>query len=128
MHLRHREKFANTIHLAQPDVRQLSIMHTHASCKTIGAVWMQKHSEGIVNIVSTASRIMNSVEKKRYSTCEQELLAVVYAVEKFRIHVYGNKIFVNTDNRALIFLQKCAITSNRVVRWLIKIQEYDIEL
>jgi hypothetical protein len=53
---------------------------------------------------------------------------VVYAVEKFRIHVYGNKIVVNTDNRVLIFLQKCAITSNRVARWLITIQEYDIEL
>ena len=66
--------------------------------------------------------------KKRYTTCEQELSAVVYAVEKFRIHVYGNKIFVNTDNRALIFLQKCAITSNRVAKWLITIQEYDIEL
>jgi len=52
----------------------------------------------------------------------------VYALEKFRVYVYGNKIFVNTDNRALIFLQKCAITSNRVARWLITIQEYDIEL
>jgi len=35
---------------------------------------------------------------------------------------------VNTDNRALIYLQKCAITPNRVARWLITIQEYDIEL
>ena len=49
-------------------------------------------------------------------------------MEKFRIHVYGNKIFVNTDNRALIFLQKCAITSNIIAKWLITIQEYDIEL
>jgi hypothetical protein len=35
---------------------------------------------------------------------------------------------VITDNKALIFLQKCAVTSDRVVRWLIIIQEYDIEL
>jgi hypothetical protein len=62
---------------------------------------------------------------KRYTTCEQELLAAVYALEKFRIYVYGNNIFVNTGNRALIFLQKCAITTNRVARWLIRIQEYD---
>ena len=65
---------------------------------------------------------------KRYTTCEQELSAVVYAVEKFRIHVYGNKLFVNTDNRVLIFLQKCGITLNRVAKWLITIKEYDIEL
>jgi transposase InsO family protein len=122
-----REKFANTIHLIQPNETLPYIIHTDASSKAIGAVLKQTDEEGNINIVSTASRVMNSAEK-RYTTCEQELLAVVYALEKFRIHVYGSKIIVNTDNRALIFLQKCAITSNRVARWLINIQEYDIEI
>ena len=105
-----REIFADTIHLIQPDERLPYIIHTDASSKAIGAVLMQKDPECNVNIVSTASRVMNSAEK-RYTTCEQEHLAVVYALEKFRVHVYGNKIFVNTDNRALILLQKCSITS-----------------
>jgi hypothetical protein len=122
-----REKFANTIHLIQPDERLPYIIHTDASSKAIGAILMQKDSEGNVNIVSTASRVMNPAEK-RYTTYEQELLAVLYAVEKFRVHVYENKIFVKTDNRDLIFLQKCVITSNTIARWLITIQEYDIEL
>jgi hypothetical protein len=94
----------------QPDERLPYIIHTDASSKAIGAILMQKDSEGNVNIVSTASRVMNPAEK-RYTTCEQELLAVVYALEKFRVYVYGNKIFVNTDNKSLIFLQKCVITS-----------------
>jgi hypothetical protein len=89
-----REKFANTIHLIQPDERLLYIMHTDASSKAIGTVLMQKGSEDNVNIVSTASKVMNSAEK-HYTTCEQELLAVVYMLEKFRVHMYGNKIFVN---------------------------------
>ena len=122
-----REKFANTIHLVQPDERLPYIIYTDASARAIGAVLMQKDLEGNVNIVSTASRVMNSAEK-RYTTCEQELLAVVYALEKFRVHVYGNKMVVHTDNRALSFLQKCVITSNRVARWLITIQEYDMEV
>jgi hypothetical protein len=42
--------------------------------------------------------------------------------------MYGNKIFVNTDNKTLIFLQKCVITSKKVARWLITIQKYNIEL
>ena len=88
---------------------------------------MQKRSEGNVNIVSTASRVMNSAEE-RYTTCEQELLAMVYALDKIIFHVYRNKNFVNTNNRALIFLQKCGITSNRVARCSITVQEYDIEL
>ena len=71
---------------------------------------MQKDSKGNVDTISTTSREMNSAEK-RYTTREQELLAVVYALEKFKSHVYGNKTLLNTDNRVLIFLQTCAITS-----------------
>jgi len=40
-----REKFADTIHLIQPDERSLYIIHTDASFKVIGAVLMQKDSE-----------------------------------------------------------------------------------
>jgi hypothetical protein len=120
-----REKFANTIHLIQLDVRLPYIIHMNASFKAIGAVLMQKYSEGNVNIISTAPRVMNSA-KKRCTIREQEILAVVYALEKFRVHVKEKKL--SKGNRALIFLQNCAITSNRIARWLIKIQEYDIEL
>jgi hypothetical protein len=96
--------------LIQPDVRLPYIIHTNASSKAIGAVFMQKDSEGNVNTVSTTSWVMNSAEK-RYTTRDQELLAVVYVLKKFIIHVYGNKTLLNTDNRAVIFLQRCAITS-----------------
>ena len=85
-----REKFANAIRLIQPDERLPYIIHTDSSSKVIGAVLLQRDSEGNVNIVSTASRVMNSAEK-RYTTCEQELLAVVYALERFRVHVHGKK-------------------------------------
>jgi translation initiation factor 2 beta subunit (eIF-2beta)/eIF-5 len=122
-----REKFANTIHLVQPNENLPYIIHTDASSKAIGAVLMQKNAEGEVSIVSTASRVMKPAEK-RYTTCEQELLAVVFALEKFRLQIYGNKIFLNTDNKALSFLQRCAITSSRVARWSIAIQEYDLEI
>jgi hypothetical protein len=93
-----REKLADTVHLIEPDERLPFIIHTDASSKAIVAVLMQKDLEGNVNVVSTASRIMNYAGR-RYTTCEQELLAVAYALEKFRVYVYGNKIFVNTDNK-----------------------------
>jgi hypothetical protein len=48
---------------------------------------MQKDLEGNVNIVSTASRVLRDAEKL-YTTCEQELLAVMYALEKFRFFEY----------------------------------------
>lgn len=72
-----REKFANTIHLIQADERLPYIIHTDASSKAIGNVLMQKDSECNVNIVLTASRVMNSAERP-YTACEQVLLAVVH--------------------------------------------------
>jgi 3-oxoacyl-ACP reductase-like protein len=64
-----RKKFANTIHLIQPDDQLPYIINTDASSKAIGAVLLQKNLEGNVNIVSTASRVLRDAEK-RYTTCE----------------------------------------------------------
>jgi hypothetical protein len=120
-------KFANSIQLVQPDEDLPYIINTDASARAIGAVLSQQNSEGITNIVSTASRVLTQTEQ-RYTTCEQELLGIVYALEKFRIYIYGHKVILYTDNKALTFLNRCAITSNRVARWIVNLQQYDIEL
>jgi hypothetical protein len=65
--------------------------------------------------------------ERRYTTCEQELLAVVYALQKFCLYVYGKTTKLHTDNKSLWFLKRCAITSNRVARWMVMIQEYDLD-
>ena len=77
--------------------------------------------------MSTASRVLSAVEQ-RYSTCEQELLAIVYALQKFRLYVFGHKIKVHSDNKALTFLKKCSLTSSRITRWILQLQEYDLEI
>jgi ribonuclease HI len=61
---------------------------------------------GETYIVSTASTVLTATEQK-YSTCEEELLALVYALNKLRIYVFGHKILLRTDNKAVSFLQKC---------------------
>ena len=83
--------------------------------------------DGGFNIVSTASRVLNQTEQ-RYTTCEKELLAVVCALQRFRIYIYERKVTLFTDNKALLFLHRCVITSNRVARWMVQIQEYDLEI
>jgi hypothetical protein len=42
--------------------------------------------------------------------------------------VFGHKILLRTDNKALSFLQKCTLTSNRIARWILQLQEYDIQI
>jgi hypothetical protein len=66
---------------------------------------MQVDDAGETLLVSTASRASTKVEKN-YTMCEQELLAVVYALQKFRIYVTGHPIRVYSDDKALSFLKK----------------------
>jgi hypothetical protein len=66
--------------------------------------------------------------EQRYSVAEQELLAIVYALEKFRLYVYGHQVTLYTDNKALSFLNKCSLTSSRIARWVMEIQEYTLDI
>jgi hypothetical protein len=110
-----RERLAHSIHLIHPDDDLPYIIHTDASGKVIAAVLMQTKEDGKTRLVSTAPRVLKLAEQ-RYSTCEQELLAIVYALQKFRIYVFGNKIMLYTDNKSLSLLHKCSLTFIRVVR------------
>ena len=98
------------------------MIYSDASGLAIGSVLLQERDDGGYNIVSTASRVLNQTEQ-RYTTCEKELLAIVYALQRFRIYIYGHKVTLFTDNKALSFLHRCVITSNRVAGWMVQIQE-----
>ena len=116
-----RTKFAHSIQLMHPDENKGWNINSDASGRAIGSVLLQERDDGGYNIVSTASRVLNQTEQ-RYTTCE-ELLAIVYALQRFRIYIYGRKVTLFTDNKALSFLHRCVITSNRVAGWMVQIQE-----
>jgi len=122
-----KSKFAHSILLIHPDEQKGWVINSDASGRAIGSVLLQERDAGGFNIVSTASRVLNQTEQ-RYTTCEKELLAIVYALQRFRIYIYGRKVTLFTNNKALSFLHRCVITSNRVARWMIQIQEYDLEI
>jgi hypothetical protein len=122
-----RAEFANSIHLIHPDDKLPYAIYTDASKIGISSILTQTDASGETHVVSTASRVLSPTEQK-YSTCEQELLAVVYALQKFRIYAFGHKITVYSDNKALTFLKKCALTSDRITRWVLQLQEYDLEI
>jgi hypothetical protein len=122
-----RSVFAASIHLSHPRTDLPYVIYTDASCYAISGILMQTDEEGRTSIISTASRVLSPTER-RYTTCEQELLAVVYALQKFRLYVYGQKIRLNTDNKSVSFLRRCVITSSRVARWMVQIQEYDVDI
>ena len=63
-----------------------------------------------------------------YTTTENELLAIVFALDKFRPYILGSKVIVYTDHAALKFLLKKSDSKPRLIRWMLLLQEFDIEI
>jgi hypothetical protein len=125
--LKLRESFARSIHLVHPREELPYAIYTDASKLGISSILTQVDESGETLVVSTASRVLSPVERK-YSTCEQELLAVVYALQQFRVYVLGHSVTVYSDNKALSFLRRCNLTSGRITRWVIQLQEFDLKI
>ena len=59
---------------------------------------------------------------------EQELLAVVFSFEKFHSYLLGTSIIVHTDHSALRYLMAKKDAKPRFIRWVLLLQEFDIEV
>ena len=62
-----------------------------------------------------------------YTTMEEELLAVVIAIDKFRSYLVGTKVIVYTDHAALKYLLTKKDAKPRLIRWILLLQEFDLE-
>ncbi|GJT38325.1 reverse transcriptase domain-containing protein [Tanacetum coccineum] len=94
-----------------------------ASDFAIGAVLGQRHEKHFKPI-HYASKTMNEAES-HYTTTEKEMLAVVYAFEKFRSYLILNKSIVYTDHSALKYLFAKKDSKARLLRWVLLLQEFD---
>ncbi|XP_075109215.1 uncharacterized protein LOC142181002 [Nicotiana tabacum] len=63
-----------------------------------------------------------------YTVTEQELLAIVYAFEKFRAYLLGSKVIVYTDHAALCYIMAKKDAKPRLIRWVLFLQEFDFEV
>ncbi|RVW12780.1 Retrovirus-related Pol polyprotein from transposon 17.6 [Vitis vinifera] len=73
-----------------------------ASDFAIGAVLGQRE-DGKPYVIYYASKTLNEAQRN-YTTTEKELLAVVFALDKFRAYLVGSFIIVFTDHSALKYL------------------------
>ena len=63
-----------------------------------------------------------------YATTKKELLAVVFAIDKFRSHLMGAQVIIYTDHAALKYLLTKKDAKPRLIRWILLLQEFDIEI
>ncbi|KAL1362807.1 hypothetical protein AAHE18_03G107000 [Arachis hypogaea] len=97
-----------------------------ASDHAIGAVLGQRHDK-LLHVIYYGSRVLNDA-RKNYTTTEKELLAVIYAIDKFRSYLVGSKVIVYTDHAALKYLLTKQDSKPRLIRWVLLLQEFDIEI
>ena len=63
-----------------------------------------------------------------YTIIEKEFLTVVHAINKFHHYIIGYPTFVHTNHSAIRYLMNKPITSGRITRWLLLLQEFDITI
>ncbi|GJR93471.1 reverse transcriptase domain-containing protein [Tanacetum coccineum] len=97
-----------------------------ASDFAIGAVLGQRRSKHFQPI-HYASKTMTEAQI-HYTTTEKEMLAVVYAFEKFRPYLVLSKSIVYTDHSALKYLMNKQDAKPRLLRWVLLLQEFDITI
>nr|GFA82898.1 reverse transcriptase domain-containing protein [Tanacetum cinerariifolium] len=97
-----------------------------ASDYAIGAVLRQRKSKHFQPI-HYASKTMPEAQI-HYTMTEREMLAVVYAFEKFRPYLVLSKSIVYTDHSALKYLLNKQDAKPRLLRWVLLLQEFDITI
>ncbi|CAL2238604.1 unnamed protein product [Prunus armeniaca] len=95
-----------------------------ASDYAVGAVLGQK-VHNVPHAIYYASRTLNDAQLN-YSTTEKELLAVIFALEKFRSYLIGTKVIVFSDHAALRYLFQKKDAKPRLIRWTLLLQEFDL--
>ncbi|GKD44953.1 reverse transcriptase domain-containing protein, partial [Tanacetum coccineum] len=97
-----------------------------ASNFAVGAV-LEKRKTKHFQPLHYASKTMNEAQA-HYTTTEKELLAVVYAFEKFRPYIVLLKTIVYTDHSALKYLLNKQDANPRLLRWILLLQEFDVHI
>ncbi|CAN6677828.1 unnamed protein product [Malus baccata var. baccata] len=97
-----------------------------ASDYALGAVLRQRKDKQL-HVIYYASRTLNDAQLN-YSTTKKELLAVVFALDKFRSYLLGTKVIIYTDHATLKYLLTKKEAKTRLIRWMLLLQEFDIEI
>ncbi|KAG2975179.1 hypothetical protein PC118_g14104 [Phytophthora cactorum] len=99
-----------------------------ASDFAIGCALLQADAEGRERVIAFESRQLKAAEKN-YPVHDKELLAMKYALVKFRVYLLGSKPFViYTDHASLRTAAQSPRLSQRMARWLSFFAEYNFEV
>ena len=115
--------------LRAPDFSKLFKLFVDASDIGVGGVLLQEDKDGIDHPVCYFSRKLDS-HQRNYSTYEKETLALLLSLQHFDIYLRPtvDPVQVYTDHNPLVFISKMKNHNQRLLRWSLALQEYDLEI
>ena len=121
-----KDKLVSTPIVVAPDWDFPFELICDANDYAIGVVLRQKR-ERIFQVIYYANRTLNDAQLN-YATTENELLAIVFAFDKFRPYLIDNKVVVHTDHSTIKYLMTKKDAKPRLIRWVLLFQEFDLEI
>ena len=112
--------------MAKPDWNKEFEIMCDASDYAMGAVLGQK-TDKVFRAIYYSSKTFNAPQEN-YSTTEKEMLAMVFACEKFRPYILGSHVIIHTDHAAIKYLMAKKEAKPRLIRWVLLLQEFDLEI
>lgn len=110
--------------LEYPDFNRKFRLTTDASDYALGAILSHDDTD---KPIAYASRTLSDTEC-RYDATNKELLAIVWACKHFRPYIYGSKFEIHTDHRPLEWLMSLKDPSSKLVRWRLKLSEFEFNI
>jgi hypothetical protein len=112
--------------LHRPDASCEYVLQTDASGLGVAAVLYQERN-GLRNIISYSSARLNDAQR-RYHINEQECLAVVFAIKKYRPYLEDKPFLLRTDNKCLLWLNGAKDSNTKLTRWSLLLQEFNFRI
>ena len=110
--------------LMAPDFQKQFKLFVDASDIGCGGVLLQEDAQGVDHPVCYYSR------KRNYCTGEKETLALLLSLQHFEVYVGSTVVPVKvfTDHNPLVFINRMKNNNQRLLRWSLALQEYNLEI
>lgn len=112
--------------LRNPDFGKHFYLQTDASGVRIASVLSQGEGDNEHPVAYWSRKLLP--RETRYAAVEKECLAVVESIKAFKHYLIGRHFTVQTDHRALQWLEKMKDSYPRLTRWTILLQPYDFTI
>ena len=115
--------------LLAPNFEKAFKLAVDASDVGAGSVLLQEDDNGVDHPVSYFSKKFNKYQRN-YSTIEKECLSLILALQHFEVYLSSSStpIVVFSDHNPLTFIHKMKNKNQRLVRWSLLLQEYNLDI